>query len=152
MITNQTAVEALEALETQWESQKAFTQVAVDTVVSAVHGSLTFRDYVFGTLPSEYGADGAIKIAEALLPLIEETNRAPFYTMLATWYYETGDRELAMVSLITSLALDPSYSLSKLIERVFLAGAPEAMFASMRGELHPKVSGEIFADPELVIA
>ena len=152
-LTNRQAVEALEKLEHAWEHQKRFTKTAVATLVKAVD-NLNFRDYVMGQLPNEYGAQGAVDFVSALLPLIDEAKRAPFYTVMSTWYYELQDRELATASLLQAQALTPEYSLAKLLTRVYGSGYPFEFMVSMRGELHPKVSKSIFdeLEAELVLA
>jgi hypothetical protein len=152
-LTNRQAVEALEKLEHAWEHQKRFTKTAVATLVKAVD-NLNFRDYVMGQLPTEYKADGAIEFVSALLPLIDEAKRAPFYSIMSTWYYELGDKDLAFASVLQAQALDPEYSLAKLLTRVYNGGYPFEFMVSMRGELHPKVSKSIFdeLEAELVLA
>ena len=152
-LTNRQAVEALEKLEHAWEHQKKFTKSAVATLVKAVD-NVNFRDYVMGQIATEYKAEGAINFVSALLPLIDEAKRAPFYTVMSTWYYELGDRELAFASLLQAQALEPEYSLAKLLSRTFGAGYPSDFLVSMRGELHPKVTKSIFdeLEAELVLA
>lgn len=152
MITHRQAVEAFEKLETQYETQKPFSQTAVDTVIEAIHASFTFRDYVMGELPNLKDTATALDFLTAMLPLVAEEKRTPLYTIMSGYYYETGDTELAMVSLVQAQLLDPEYSLAKLFNRVFQAGWAQDAFPSMRAELHPKVSAELFENLELELA
>jgi hypothetical protein len=151
-LTNQQAVEAFENLERQYEKQIAFSKKDVQKIVTAINNSLTFRDYVMGELPNLKDTETALSFITALLPLVDEGQRAPLYTIMSGYYYEVGDKELAFLSLTQSQLLDPDYSLAKLFERVYKAGWETTEFPKMRAELHPKVSAELLGSPELVIA
>ena len=151
-LTNKQAVEAFENLERQYEKQIAFTKADVEIVVNAIHNSLSFRDYVMGELPNLKDTSTALAFITALLPLVDEGQRAPLYTIMSAYYYEIGDKELAFVSLTQSKLLDPDYSLATLFERVFEAGWGSDAFPKMRAQLHPKVSAELFANLELELA
>lgn len=150
-LTNKTAVEALETLLAQHSKNEIMSQIKVNRVSLAVKESLTFRDYVMGALPLQ-GTESAIKFLSDILPLVDEGDRAPFYTILSGYYYEIGDKELAFVSLTQAQILDPDYSLAKLLDRAFKAGWESNAFPEMRAQLHPKVSAELLSEPELVIA
>ena len=151
-LTNKQAVEAFENLERQYEKQIAFSKKDVKTIVTAIHNSLPFRDYVMGELPNLKDTSTALAFITALLPLVDEGQRAPLYTIMSGYYYELGDKELAFVSLTQSQLLDPDYSLAQLFERVFKAGWGSDEFPTMRARLHPKVSAELFENLELELA
>jgi hypothetical protein len=151
-LTNKQAVEAFENLERQYEKQISFAKKDVEIVVTAIHTSLQFRDYVMGELPNLKDTATALEFITALLPLVDEGQRAPLYTIMSGYYYETGDSELAFVSLLQAKLLDPNYSLANLFERVFKAGWGADSFPQMRAELHPKVSAELFENLELELA
>lgn len=151
-LTNAKAIESLESLERCYEHQKPFNQTDVDNLVKAVHASLTIRDYVMGELPNLKDTQTAVDFISALLPLIDEGERAPFYTILSSYYYELNDKELAFLSIVQAQMLDPNYSLAQLFTRVYKAGWESSQMTKMRGELHPKVSAEVFGEPDLVLA
>lgn len=152
MITQKQAVESFEKLLRNWDKNQNFTKTNVKTLVSAIHKSPNFRDYVMGAIPTEYGTQGAVDFVVGLLPLVDENKRSPLYTILAGWYYELGDRDLAFATLYQAQALDPEYSLAKLFERVFKAGWAQEGLANMRAELHPKVSASVMENLDEVFA
>ena len=69
---------------------------------------------------------------------------APVATLLAATAYEKGDGVLAQSALDRALEHDDEYPLAHLLKRVFAAGWPPETFATMRRELHPKISSAIF--------
>lgn len=69
---------------------------------------------------------------------------APAATLLAATSYELGEREVAESALSQALDSDPEYPLALLLKRVFAAGWPSETFATMRDELHPKITAAIF--------
>lgn len=69
---------------------------------------------------------------------------APVACLFATLAYERGESELAFRALDRATVDNPTYSLTNLLRRVFGSGWPAAAFASMRVELHPKVTAGIF--------
>ena len=141
-MTQVTYREAMSAVEVLFEAFSNNEALAVDTVevlVFAVNNDLQIRDYMLGGLPTAFGVAGSIEFITALLPLIDEAQRAPFYTLLSAFYYEAGDRELATASLVQAEALNPEYSLAHLLNRVYSAGWPTHTLSRMREELHPKV-------------
>ena len=152
MTTIKTAHEALDSLISQFSNNEALDTTLVEAVVKASNSNLNFRDYVLGAPVLEFGHETAIQFVTALLPLMAEAERVPFYTVLAGFYYETGDKELAVASLHTAQALDPDYSLASLLTRVINAGFPAQAFSAMRYELHPKVVKTLIDEADLIIA
>ena len=69
---------------------------------------------------------------------------APAATLLAATSYEVGEREVAERALAQALDSDPQYPLALLLKRVFAADWPAETFATMRDELHPKITAAIF--------
>lgn len=146
--------EAMSAVEVLFEAFSKNEALAVDTVevlVFAVNNDLQIRDYMLGGLPTAFGVTGSVEFITALLPLIDEAQRAPFYTLLSAFYYEAGDRELATASLVQAEVLNPDYSLAHLLTRVYNAGWPTEALAQMRGELHPKVVEIISSDLDYLV-
>ena len=150
-LKNKEAVQALDTLIRQQDKRQPYSQEAVNVLVTAVHTSLQFRDYVMGELPKK-DTEGAIGFISEILPLIDEGDRAPFYTILSGYYYEIGDSGLAYLSILQAQLLDPDYKLAKLFDQVYKAGWGTESFPQMRAELHPKVSAEILENLELELA
>ncbi len=69
---------------------------------------------------------------------------APVAALFAAISYERGDGVLAQRALDRAFADDPQYPLASLLRRVFTAGYPPEMFATMRNELQPKIAHTIF--------
>ena len=152
MTTIKTAHEALDSLISQFSNNEALDTTLVEAVVKASNANVNFRDYVLGAPVLEFGHEKSIHFVTALLPLMAEAERVPFYTVLSSFYYETGDNELATASLHTAQALDPDYSLAKLLTRVMTSGFPASMMTTMRYELHPKVVKTLIDEADLIIA
>jgi len=100
------------------------------------------RDYSLGLLdPAK--SDIQIPALEYLLieaPTDTEYINAPA-ALLASLQYELGNAQLATYALNNA---SNEYSLAKLLHRVFAAEFPLSSMASMRAELHPKVTAGIF--------
>jgi hypothetical protein len=94
-------------------------------------------------LPLELSVQDSIRFAEAIIPLVEEKHRTPWYAILSAYHYENGDTPSAYLALTECQKLAPEYSLAKLLTRVYGAGWPAPAFASMRDELHPKVQADL---------
>jgi hypothetical protein len=100
------------------------------------------RDYALG-LVDKSKADTLIPALTHLMelaPTDTEYMNAPA-SILAALYYEMEDTDNAYLALSNA---QHKYSLSTLLRRVFGSGWPVEEFASMRAELHPKVTAGIF--------
>lgn len=151
VITYGSAVEALDALMLEHVNNAPLSADLAEVVSFAVNNDLQVRDYVLGLLPETLTAEGAISFVTDLLPLVAETDRVPFYSVLSAFYSEAGDNDLAHASLFTAQSLNPNYSLANLLSRVLASGMP-MNFAQMRAELHPKVVETLTENRELVIS
>lgn len=151
MLTNKQALQAYGEIVEAYVSNEPLPVTAVNLFVEAIK-DLQVRDYMLGHAPMTFGAEGAIAFTTEILPLVDEAQRAPFYTLLSAYYYEAGDSELAFASLTQAQALNPEYSLANLLERVIKAGWPTESFAQMRNELHPKVLETFEVEQELELA
>ena len=149
-LTNKQALTAYNEIVEAFVSNESLPVSPVNLLVYSIK-DLQVRDYVLGHAPMTFGAKGAVEFITAILPLVEEGERSPFYTLLSAFYHEAGDTELAYVSLVQAQLLDPNYSLAKLLDRVYKAGFP-MNFAEMRNELHPKVVETFKVEEELAIA
>ena len=150
-LTNKQALTAYDEIVEAFASNEALPVSPVNLLIYAIQ-DLQVRDYVLGHAPMTFGAQGAVDFITAILPLVEEGERSPFYTILSAFYYEVGDKELAYVALVQAQLLNPDYSLAKLLDRIFKAGWNGAEFATMRNELHPKVVETFKVEEELAIA
>jgi hypothetical protein len=150
-LTNKQALTAYNEVFEAFVSNEPLPVNAVNLLVYSIQ-DLQVRDYLLGHAPISLGVTRAIEFVTAILPLVEEGERAPFYSVMSAWYYEAGDKELAFASLMQSQLLNPDYSLSKLLNRVFQAGWDNNAFATMRSELHPKVEANFAEEMELEIA
>lgn len=147
VITYGSVVEALDSLLSEFSNNEPLSVSHAEVVSFAVNHDVQIRDYLLGGLPETLTANGAIHFVTDLLPLVAETDRVPFYTILTAFYHEAGDNELAYASLFTAQNLNADYPLAKLFER----GLERINFAEMRSELHPKVLELINENRELVI-
>ena len=150
-LTNKQALDAYNEIVEAFVKSEPLPVNAVNLLIYSVQ-DLQVRDYMLGHAPITFGAQGAIDFITAILPLVEEGHRAPFYTVLSAFYYEAKDNELAFASLMQAQLLDPNYSLATLLDRVFKSGWTPEAFAEMRNELHPKVLKEFEEEKELAIA
>jgi hypothetical protein len=150
-ITNGLAHEACDTIISQYFANAPLDTNLVEIVVKATNANANFRDYVLGAPVLEHGHTKAIHFVTALLPLMSEAERVPFYTILSAFYYELGDNELATASLHTAQALDPEYSLAKLLTRVMNSGYPSEGLTQMRVELHPKVMATLTTERDTVL-
>jgi hypothetical protein len=150
-LTNKQALDAYNEVFEAFVSNEPLPVNGVNLLIYAVQ-DLQVRDYLLGHAPISLGAERAIEFVTAILPLVEEAHRTPFYTVMSAWYYEAGDKDLAYASIMQAKALDPEYSLANLLDRVFTAGWSGEAFAEMRNELHPKVVAEFAEEKELEIA
>lgn len=148
-VTYGSAIEAIEALLSEFANNDPLSVSNAEIVSFAVNNDLQIRDYLLGGLPETLTAEGAIHFVSDLLPLVAESDRVPFYTLLTAFYYEMGDKDLAHASLFTAQSLNANYSLARLLEQVLVR---EVNFAEMRAELHPKVVEHINENRELVIS
>jgi hypothetical protein len=144
-------VEAINALVNSFQDAQEFSPELVADMAEVVSADIQVRDYLLG-LPLELSVKDSIRFAEAIIPLVEEKHRAPWYAVLSAYHYENGDTELAYLALTECQKLAPEYSLAKLLNRVYGAGWPAPAFASMRNELHPKVKAMLDETHENVIS
>ena len=102
------------------------------------------RDYALGLL-DVYDAKHTLDGLNFLLdqaPTDTAFINAPA-ALLATFLYERGDSASAAVTLSN---VSGYYSLALLLGRVMKAGWPASSFATMRREIHPKVTRGIFGE------
>lgn len=106
---------------------------------------LQVRDYAMGiTTPANI--ESLQEMWRWLMRISPKGYIAPVATLFAATAYESGDGALAGRALDRAFADDLSYSLAKLLRRVFAAGWPPESFTRMRAELHPKICAAIFGE------
>ncbi len=115
--------------------------VSSETIVSMQQGvakDIQIRDYLLG-LSLEYPLPSLIEALSVMVEFIPQGDRAGIYSVLAAHNYQNEDVAHAQEFLALAFDEDDSYSLAKLLQRVFNAGWPAGAFATMTAELHPKV-------------
>jgi hypothetical protein len=104
------------------------------------------RDFALGIL-GKYGEERTLAALNHLLN--NAVTDTPYINapaaLLAQYEYELGRTGDAFLTLTNA---QPSYSLAKLLSRVFQAGFNPQSFGRMREELHPKVVAGIFGEEE----
>ena len=106
---------------------------------------LQVRDYALGIVNSE-NIDRYWSAWRWLLTIAPKNFIAPVASIFAAISYERGDGVLAQRALDRAFADEKEYPLALLLRRVFTAGWPPEMFATMRAELHPKIAQTIFGE------
>lgn len=104
---------------------------------------LQVRDFALGCMEREVLADH-VSIWQWIVRIAPREFLAPPATLLSAISYELGDLSVADSALELALEVDHEYPLALLLKRVFTAGWPAETFATMRTELHPKITSAIF--------
>jgi len=105
---------------------------------------LQVRDFALGSITKE-NLETFIAMWRWIVRIAPSAFLAPVATLLAATYYEASEPELARACLARALDADHQYPLALLLQRVFAADWPPETFATMRSELHPKVTAAIFS-------
>ena len=120
------------------------TEQGDEVVVNVLYylTDIQVRDYALGLMDTSKSDTliPALTHLMELAPTDTEYMNAPA-SILAALYYEMEDKDNAYLALSNA---QHNYSLSTLLRRVFGSGWPAEAFASMRAELHPKVTEGIF--------
>ena len=104
---------------------------------------LQVRDFALGCMTLDELSDH-VRLWQWVVRIAPTKFVAPPATVLSAISYEVGEPALAESSLDMALQADPEYPLALLLKRVFAAGWPAETFATMRTDLHPKISAAIF--------
>lgn len=145
VITYRQALDSYADLAKSFEDSQPLDTDKARVLAYAVKNNVQMRDYLLGDLPED-SVTFALGFCEAVLPIIDEADRAPFYTLMSAFHYEQGDKELATASLIEAERIDPEYPLSVLLARVYNAGLPQTFLSLMRVNLHEKVRAIIVSN------
>lgn len=119
------------------------TDAALLALVLVRLKDLQVRDFALGSI-NEENLEILIDLWRWIVRIAPSRYVAPVATLLAATAYEKGDGVLAQSALDRALESDDEYPLAHLLKRVFAAGWPPETFATMRRELHPKISSAIF--------
>lgn len=101
------------------------------------------RDFALGS-HSQESEEHYYQMWKYLLRIAPKNFIAPVGALCAAIAYERGEGALAHCALDRATEDDPTYSIAKLLRRVFDAGWPPEALDAMRQELHPKVCAAIF--------
>ena len=122
------------------------TEADDNTTVLVLHylTDIQVRDYALGLL-CIYDTQ---QVLDALNFLLEQAPTDTAFinapaALLATLLYERGDSASAAVTLTNA---QQHYALGMLLRRIMEAGWPASSFATMREQLHPKVTKGIFGE------
>ncbi len=105
---------------------------------------LQVRDFALGSITND-NLETFLAMWRWIVRIAPTAFLAPVATLLAATYYEASEPDLAKISLAKALDADDQYPLALLLQRVFAADWPPETFATMRSELHPKVTAAIFS-------
>lgn len=141
-------VESINALINSFKDNQELSPELLADMAEVVSADVCVRDYLLG-LPLEMGIADCVRFAEAIIPLVEEKHRTPWYSVLSAYHYENGDTPSAYLALEMA---NENYSLAKLLTRVYGSGWPAPAFAQMRNELHPKVKKGLLENADEVIS
>lgn len=111
-------------------------------VTVAMNNEIQVRDFVLG-LPKERDIQFVGSWAAFVGRVTPTEFAAPIATIMSSLYYSVGDKEEATRYLGLAYASDPTYSLAKLLDRVYQAGWESQGFESMRNELHDQVKANL---------
>lgn len=114
------------------------TAEEVAKVTVAMNKHIQVRDFVLG-LPKERDIQFVGSWAAFVGKSTPTEYAAPIATIISSLYYSVGDKKEATRYLGLAYASDPTYSLAKLLDRVYQAGWESTGFESMRNELHDQV-------------
>jgi hypothetical protein len=101
---------------------------------------LQVRDYMMGIVSDIPNSRTVLEFLTSVTP-IEYAD--PAFSLLSVVYYENGETEKALDTVVKA---NDKYPLATLLKRVYGAGWPKESFAQMRSELHPKVVTTIFGE------
>lgn len=118
------------------------TAQEVAEVTVAINKHIQVRDLLMG-LPVERDIQFVGSWAAFVAKLTPIEYAAPIASIISSLYYSIGDTTEANKYLGVAYQSNPSYSLAKLLDRVYQTGWPEGAFNNMRNELHGKVKAEI---------
>ena len=125
-----------------------------DTMKSSVTNSLRdiqVRDFALGLTFENNSTQLILSFFDYLLLSAKEIETVAINAIRASYLYRLGDTVKAYEALNNATEINPAYSLTMLLRRVFGSGWPAGAFEAMTKELHPKVVAGIEGGSDLVI-
>ena len=125
-----------------------------DTMKSSVTNSLRdiqVRDFALGLTFENNSTELILSFLDYLLLSAKEIETVAINAIRASYLYRLGDTVKAYEALNNATEINPAYSLTMLLRRVFGSGWPAGAFEAMTKELHPKVVAGIEGGSDLVI-
>ena len=144
--THLEAKNSLDLCLSRFADSATLEEADIKTAFLGIANSIQIRDYALGALGQSLNDYQDINAFLTLLTAIGGES-AHVHALWSAYAYESENREDTDSHLSKAKELDPANSLAALLGRVFGAGWPPAAFASMRSELHPRVT-EGLADLE----
>jgi len=112
-------------------------------VAIATNENLQIRDFIMG-IHLEKDVDYIGRYVELLRGVIIKEKVVPIATIFCGYLYQVNKTEEAKLALLEVFSINKDYALAGLLNRVFEAQWPPAMFERMAQELHPKVVDTIY--------
>jgi hypothetical protein len=144
--THLEAKNSLDLCLSRFADSATLEEADIKTAFLGIANSIQIRDYALGALGQSLNDYQDINAFLTLLTAIGGES-AHVHALWSAYAYESENREDTDSHLNKAKELDPANSLAALLGRVFGAGWPPAAFASMRSELHPRLT-EGLADLE----
>ena len=113
-----------------------------DTMKSSVTNSLRdiqVRDFALGLTFENNSIELVLSFFDYLLLSAKEIETVSINAIRASYLYRLGDTVKAYEALNNATEINPDYSLTMLLRRVFGSGWPAGAFEAMTMQLHPKV-------------
>lgn len=114
--------------------QDGLSDETIKYITYAVNNNLQIRDYLIG-LPLEYDINTCSQFLDYLANSVDESERYAYDTVNAMFQYELGNSIACLNLLSNASKANPDYNLTKLIQRVVVAGWPATQFVAMRNDL-----------------
>jgi hypothetical protein len=145
------AYDSLTASINEYVSDGVMVSESIECFNLAIQADVNFRDLLMG-MPKHYSMDTCLGFVSYVMGQVDHKDRAPYLTILSAYHYELSDKASASHFLANALQVDESYSLAKLLTRVFASDwAPESL-ASMRSKLDDKVRATVEEQREILIS
>ena len=147
--THSEAKTAFDSALSAFVDSQPIAEADLQTAFKGITNSLTIRDYALGAVGCGISDDSDRFAFLNLFSVCGES--ADIEAILSAYFYEAENMAEAKAHLQKAFEINPSHSLSTLLNRVFSAGWPSGAFATMRNELHAKVIEQIQANSEVKV-
>ena len=109
------------------------------------------RDFTLGLTYENHSKELVLSFLDCLVLSASDIESVSINAVRASFLYRLGDTAKAFEALDKASIINPAYSLTRLLRRIFATGWPEGAFETMTQELHPKVVAGIEEGSDLVI-